>query len=93
MDENDVRLRERLTEVEASCKSAHKRLDKQENIIENIRSIVEEMKFMREDLNAVAEKVGELESKPAKHWYLLVTALISATASGILGFAISHLLG
>ena len=93
MDENDVRLRERLTEVEASCKSAHKRLDKQENIIENIRSIVEEMKFMREDLNAVATKVGELESKPAKHWDLLVAALISATASGILGFAISHLLG
>lgn len=93
MDENDVRVRERLTEVEASCKSAHKRIDKQEAIIENIRNIVEEIKFMREDLNAVAAKVNDLESKPAKRWDILITALISSGASGVIGFFLSKLIG
>jgi hypothetical protein len=38
-------------------------------------------------------KVDELEKKPAKHWDILVTALISTGASGTLGFIISKLIG
>lgn len=93
MDENDVQVRERLTALESSYKSLHKRVDKQESIIENIRNIVEEMKFMREDLNAVATKVDELEKKPAKRWDIVVTAVISAASSGLVGFAISKMIG
>lgn len=37
MDENDVQVRERLTAVESSVKSLHKRVDKQEDLLENIR--------------------------------------------------------
>ena len=93
MDENDVQVRERLTAVEESCKSAHKRIDKQEKIVENIRNIVEEIRFMREDLNAVTKKVDEIERKPAKRWDIVVTAVISAASSGLVGFAISKLIG
>ena len=93
MDENDVRVRERLTEVESSCKSAHKRIDKQEGIIENIRNIVEEIRFMREDLNSVVSKVDEIEKRPAKHWESIISAGISAIVGGGLGFFISHLIG
>ncbi len=93
MDENDVQVRERLTAVEASCKSAHKRIDKQEVILENIRSLVEEMRFMREDLNSVTKKVDELEKQPGKRWDLIITALISASASGLIGFVISKIIG
>jgi len=93
MEECDVQVRERLTAVEASCKSAHKRIDKQEEIVENIRNIVEEIKYMREDLNAISNKVNDLESKPAKHWDLLITAIISAGASGTIGFIISKFIG
>ena len=34
MDENDVQVRERLTALESSYKSLHKRVDKQEELID-----------------------------------------------------------
>lgn len=93
MEDNIVQIRERLTVVEESCKSAHKRIDKQETILENIRNIVEEIRFMREDLNSVTKKVDELEKQPAKRWDLIITAVISAGASGLIGFIISKIIG
>ena len=93
MEDNIVQIRERLTVVEESCKSAHKRIDKQETILENIRNIVEEIRFMREDLNSVTKKVDELEKQPAKRWDLIITAVISAGASGLIGFILSKIIG
>lgn len=66
MDENDVQVRERLTAVESSLKSLHKRVDKQEDLLDNIRNMVIEMKNMREDINRIDGKVSDIENKPRK---------------------------
>ena len=93
MDENEVQMRERITALESSYKSLHKRVDKQEVIIENIRAMVAEIKSMREDLNKMSEKVETLEEKPTKRWEALVGALIGAFAGGIGTFIVTKLTG
>lgn len=93
MDENDVQVRERLTALESSCKSLQKRVDKQESIIENIRTIVEEMKFMREDLNTVVAKVDEIEKKPAKRIETAVAAVIGTVIGGLCSALVSFFTG
>lgn len=83
MDENDVQVRERLTALESSYRSLHKRVDKQEELIENIQNIVTEVKYIREDLNSISTKVDDIEQKPAKRWDLVLTGLISTVVTAI----------
>lgn len=83
MDINEKEIYERLTATESSVKSLHKRVDKQEDLIENIRSMVVEMKNMREDINRIDGKVTEMEQKPAKRWESVIAAIIGAFAGGI----------
>lgn len=93
MDENDVQVRERLTAVESSVKSLHKRVDKQEDLLENIRSMVVEMKNMREDINRLDGKVTEIEQKPAKRWESIIAAIIGAVGGSLGTAIISKLIG
>ena len=93
MDDVTKEIFERITAVESSYKSLHKRVDKQEAIIDNIRDMVTEMKSMREDLNKMSEKVETLEEKPTKRWEALVGALIGAFAGGIGTFIVTKLTG
>ena len=93
MDENDVQVRERLTAVESSLKSLHKRVDHIEELVETMQRMTVEIQHMREELNSVSTDVKELKSKPAKHWESIISAGISAIVGGGLGFLISHLIG
>lgn len=93
MDENDVQVRERLTAVESSLKSLHKRVDKQEDLLDNIRNMVIEMKNMREDINRIDGKVSDIENKPRKWWDAAISAIIGAVAGGIGTIIIAKLIG
>ena len=90
-DEKEVWIK--LTALESSYKSAHKRLDHIEGIVESIQAIVLEVKHMREDLNSVTNKVTEIEEKPAKRWDLIITGVISALTSGIVGIIVGQFIG
>ncbi len=83
MDINEKEIYERLTAVESLLSSLHKRVDKQDELIDNIRGIVEEMKYMREDINRIDGKVTEIEQKPAKRWESVIAAIIGAFAGGL----------
>lgn len=100
MEENDVMVRERVTALESSVKSLHKRLDYHETLIEKMQEEVNttqrllvEMKHMREDINKIAEKVDEIEKKPAKNWQTIVTGLISAIVGGLGTLIVTKLIG
>ena len=69
---------ERLTAVEASTRRAHK--------------LASETKAMREDLNAVRADVDDLKQKPNKRYETVLTAVLSATASGIVGYLLAIIL-
>ena len=93
MEENEIMMRERLTAVESSLKSLHKRVDHIEELVESVQKMTVELQHMREDINKVAEKVDEIEKKPAKNWQTIVTGLISAVVGGAGALIVEKLIG
>ena len=90
--EQEKEVWERLTAVEASTRSAHKRLDVIDNLAKSIYSLASETKAMREDLNAVRADVDDLKQKPSKRYETVVTAILSAAVSGTVGYLLAMIL-
>lgn len=89
--ENEIR--ERLTAVEQSVKSAHRRLDTQDKLIESVRSLTGqvialagEVKSLREELNSLMHKVDETENIPANRYNMIIKAIITAMAGAFAGY-------
>ena len=85
-----------LAEHEKDIASLKRRMNDAEKIVECVHQLAQEMvgltkeiKFMNATIEALASKVGQLESKPVKHWDQIVTALIAA---GV-GVVITQLFG
>lgn len=93
MDGQEKEIFERITTVESSVKSLHKRVDRHEKLIEGINELATEIRYLREDTNEVKAKVSELESKPQKRWDALIAAIISAIVGGAGTFIITKLIG
>ncbi len=92
MGENEyAEIRERLSGVEASLKSAHHRLDNYEYIIKSVHEMTVKLKFMTERLDELIMRVGAIEQKPAKHWDTLVSGILGAAAGGVGGALIAFL--
>ena len=93
MDESDVALRERMTRVEADLKNEIKEREKLSDVIDEIRNIVLELRYMRTDMQKIDKKVNALEEQPAKRWESVVAAIIGAVAGGIGTTLIAKLIG
>ena len=93
MENNEKEVFERLTALESSLKSLHKRVDHIEELVESVQRMTVEMQHMREDLNTIGEKVESIEQKPAKRWDSIVAALLSAFVGGIGGMLLTQLIG
>ena len=81
MEDNYI---QKLIETEQRSKSNMHRLDKMEDIIQNIydltssvKEIATEMKAMREDVNKIDSRVIAIEEKPKKNWDTLISAIIT----------------
>lgn len=79
-------LYERMTAVEQSVKSAHKRIDEFSETNKNISEILVEMKYMRRDLNELMQRVFNVESKPARRYDIIINAFITAIIAGVISF-------
>jgi len=93
VEENDIRLRERITVLEQGQQSIEARVDKIDEIVMSIKEVVIELKQMRTDMNRIDKKVTELDERPAKHWENMVAALVGAAAGGIGTALISMITG
>lgn len=92
MDENEAAIRERLTAVESSVKSAHHRIDNIEELTQSVKFLAVETKYLKEDISDVKEKIDVIAGRPSQILTVIITALITATVSGFVGFAITNLL-
>ena len=92
MDENEAAIRERLTAVESSVKSAHHRIDNIEELTQTVKTLAVETKYLKEDISDVKEKIDVIAGRPSQILTVIITALITATVSGFVGFAITNLL-
>lgn len=79
-------LYERMTAVEQSVKSAHKRIDEFSETNKNISEILVEMKYMRRDLNELMQRVFNVETKPARRYDIIINAFITAIIAGVISF-------
>lgn len=76
MDEQ--KLYERITSVEQSVKSAHRRVDEICDDSKNVTEILVEMKYMRRDLNELLARVSTIEKRPGRKYDVIVSGLITA---------------
>lgn len=90
---------ERLTNGEASIKSAHHRIDNLQEVSKNIKElavsiaqIAVETKALREDHEKSIGRIEVLEDKPLKRWDTVATAFLTAIGSGVAGYLIATLL-
>lgn len=92
-----------LREFEASAKEQFKtlfnRVDKQDELIESMRSlnatvggVVESQKRVEANVKAVREDVDELKSKPGKSYDKIKWTVVTAIASGAAGYLLSAVL-
>ncbi len=82
---NDIDFAKELASVESSVKSAHKRLDDMNKLIESIRDVIAEVRYLREDVNKLSSDVENVKNRPTKFWDKLIGALIGAIGTGLVG--------
>lgn len=94
MDERDEKeMLQRLTIVEQSAKSAHHRLDRMDELIQNIQTLTVEMRHMREDISSYATRIEAIEDKPAKRWDGVVSGILGALAGGLGTYVVTMIIG
>lgn len=93
MDNFEKEIVERITAVEQSLKSLHKRQDHSDQLVESIVKMAAEIEHMRKDINDVAEKVDDLEAKPAKRWESIIAAVIGAVGGSVGTAIITKIIG
>ena len=93
MEENDIKLRERVTALEAELKSVTERVIRIDDIVSSIKDVVIELKQMRTDVNRIDAKVTEIEQTPAKRRETAVAAIIGTIVGGVCSAFVSFFTG
>lgn len=93
MDIDTKEVYERLTALESSYKSLHKRVDHIEELVESVREMTIEIQHMREELNRLSNKVDDIEQKPGKMWNTIIIAILGALGGGIGTFIVTKFIG
>ena len=90
---------QRLSAVEESAKSAHKRLDELISLNDSVKNLAistakmaEQMKTLTENSAKLDQKISDLELKPARRWNTVVGQVIQLLLAGAIGFLLSQLL-
>ena len=90
---------QRISAVEQSARSAHKRLDELislNNSVNNLAisaaTMAEQLKTLTENSEKMDEKLSALELKPAKRWEVVVSQIIQLLIAGAVGYLLSQLL-
>ena len=96
----DVDYITKLTEVEARSKSNTHRIDKLEeltNTIQNLaitmNNMVNEIKFMREDVTSLDTRIGKIENEPIKRFNKYKDVVITSVLTSLVGLLVGLLLG
>lgn len=85
-------LKHRLSEVEALTRSISELAASVRELAVTVSNTNERMNGYEERLKNQGERIGELERNPAKKWENLSTVIVTALASGIVGFILSNIL-
>lgn len=79
-----------LATLDQRVKSAQHQIDEQKELISSIHELASEVRFMRTDINKMQTDIDEIKAKPNKRYELVITTIITALTSGVVGYVISH---
>ena len=87
---------ERLSAGEQSIKSAHHRIDDVEEKQDNLAELVSTVKVLadrearvEDDVTEIKTDVKELKEKPIKRYDTVITTILTALCSGMVGYVLS----
>lgn len=80
---DDVDIAKELATLSSSVKSAHKRLDDMNKLIESIRDVAAEIKYLRDDVNKLSVDIENVKNRPGRFWDKVLGAVIGALVTGI----------
>ena len=90
---------QRISAVEASTRSAHKRLDELimlntsvNNLAVSTATMAEQLKTLTESTARLDRKISDLELKPARRWETVAMQIIQLLIAGVIGYLLSQLL-
>jgi uncharacterized coiled-coil protein SlyX len=90
---------QRISAVETSVKSAHKRLDELISLNDSVKNLAistakmaEQMKTLTDNSAKLDQKISDLELRPAKRWDAVVSQIIQLLTAGVIGYLLSQLL-
>lgn len=99
LEMDELENEKRITRVEESTKSAHKRIDSMEIVQKEIRDLAMSVndlagsvRNMCEDVCDINARVKLMEEKPSKRWDQLVGYVLAAVCSGLIGYLLSNAL-
>ena len=90
----------KLVEVEARSKSNTHRIDKLEELTNTIQSLaitmnstVNEIKYMREDVSNLDNRLGKIESEPINKFNKYKDVVITSTLTSLVGLLVGLVIG
>lgn len=81
---------DRLSAVEESAHSAHKRIDGIEDLTKSVYEIATSIKAMQREMTDMSNRMKVIEDKPAKRWELIVSTVITTLVGIAIGYFINH---
>ena len=90
----------KLVEVEARSKSNTHRIDKLEELTNTIQSLaitmnstVNEIKYMREDVSNLDNRLGKIENEPKKRFNKYRDTIIASILTSLVGLLVGLIIG
>ena len=94
----EVQNEHRFTEIEESCKSAHKRIDELHESLNDLKELISIVSTlatnqgnMKEKLDKVSENVESIMMQPAKRWDAIVEKAIWAVLGALVVYALGRI--
>lgn len=91
---------DKIISIEARSKSNTHRIDKLEELTNTIQSLaitmnetVNEIKYMREDVTSLDDRLGKIESEPVKRFNKYKDIIITSVLTSLVGLLVGFLLG
>lgn len=91
---------DKIISIEARCKSNTHRIDKLEELTNTIQNLaitmndaVNEIKYMREDVTSLDDRLGKIESEPLKRYNKYKDVVITSILTSLVGLLVGLLLG
>ena len=79
-------INEKFNNVEKEIGSLSNRVEKIEEICNDIHELIYEIKELRKDTNSIDSRLKDIEKEPADKWKALINTILSVVAGAVVTF-------